>query len=148
MTYRRSLAVLFTLFSLAVIVGCCGLLNPASRLYGKWNLDVDATINRIAGGNDIQAGLARAAWGMFGGDVVVEFRSDGTGSFTGKSFAGGETEEGNWNLKSANEDTLVIEFTANSTGQTREIEILMTDANTFEVSGDDGNAAIFRRVVE
>ena len=147
MAYRRIITSMSAILLLGVIVGCCGLLNPASRLYGKWKLDVDATIDRIAGGNDIQAGLARAAWGMIGGEIVVEFRSDGTGTLTSRALAGG-VEEGTWTLKNAENDTLVIEFTANGSGQKRDVEILMTDPDTFEISGDNGNVAIFRRVPE
>ena len=135
MGFRRSELILPCSLLLASLAGCCGLLNPAARLHGKWKLDVDATIDRAAGGNDVQAGLARAAWGMFGGDIVVEFRSDGTGAFTGKTLAGGGTEEGKWTLKSAEGDTLVIEFTPDGSGQPREVEILMTGPDSFEVSG-------------
>ena len=148
MSFRQALYLLSALLCVAVLAGCCGLLNPASRLYGKWKLDVDATIDRIAGGNDLQAGLARAAWGMFGGDIVVEFRSDGTGTLTGNTLAGGTTEEGTWFVKTVEDDTFVIEFTNENTGQTRDVELNLTDPDTFELKGDDGNAVIFRRVVE
>ena len=146
--YRRILYISFAIWFAGILAGCCGLLDPASRLYGKWKLDVEATIDRAAGGNDFQAGLARAAWGLVGGDIIMEFRSDGTGTFTGRSLAGGSVEEGTWTLKSADQDKLVIDVTPQGGGQTREVEILMTDADTFEVAGPDGNFAIFRRVKE
>ena len=130
------------------IVGCCGLLNPASRLYGKWKLDIEATIDRNAGGTDIQAGLARAAWGVLGGDVIVEFRSDGTGTFAGNSIVGGGTEEGSWTVVRAESDLIIVQFTSNNSGESRQVDLVMKDPDTFEVAGDNGNVAIFRRVQE
>ena len=146
MVMQRSVLLFVVTIGLVVGAACCGLLNPASRLYGKWKLDVESTIDRNTGGNDVQAGLARAAWGMFGGDIIVEFRSDGTGTFTGNTLAGGTAEEGTWSLVRADSDTIVISFTGNNSGQTREMSLLMTDPDTFEFTGDNGNVVIFRRV--
>ena len=154
MPYRSTAYVLCVVLCAAVLVGCCGLLNPASRLYGKWKLNIDATIDRNTGGNEFQAGLARAAWSLVGGDVTVEFRSDGTGAFSGRivnassgSLSGGGTEEGTWSLTSAEGDSFVVKLESDS-GQTGEVTILLTDPDTFEVTGDDGNVFIFRRMTE
>jgi len=142
----RSRSIILAAALLGCAVAGCEWLNPAARLYGKWKLDVDATIDRNAGGNDVQAGLARAAWGVFGGDLVIEFRSDGTGTFTGESIVGGSTEEGRWSVVRAEPERIEIEFTSDRTGNTRQIELNMPDADTFEVEGAGGNVAIFRRV--
>ena len=148
MNTRRIIAAASALFIIGFAVACCGMLNPASRLYGQWKLDVDATIDRATGGNDVQAGLARAAWGMFGGDIIVEFRSDGTGTFTGRTLAGAGTEEGTWAVQRADADSIVVNFTSNNTGESRVVELMMKGPDTFEIEGDDGNVAIFRRVTQ
>ena len=143
---RRVLTILCAATFLVSAIACCGLLDPASRLYGKWKLDVDATIEKATGGNEVQAGLAKAAWGLFGGDVTVEFRRDGTATFRGNLNFGSGSEDGNWTLTSADGDTLKIQVDGDDS-QPRDITIHMVDSDTFEVNNPQaGKPLVFRRV--
>jgi hypothetical protein len=126
----------------------CDLLNPASRLYGKWKLDVDATIDRAAGGSELKKSALRAMWALIGGEVTMEFRPDGTGEIQGASALGAGNETGTWKLVSADRDTLRVEITSDR--GTYERVLRMLDANTLEVdlpvAGEQTSATTFRRM--
>jgi hypothetical protein len=149
MTARR-LASLFCLAAALAIISGCNFLNPASRLYGKWKLDVDATIERAAGGNEFKKATLRAMWGLVGGDVTMEFRADGTGDMTGSGMLGSESKSGTWKLLSAESDKLKVEFTTDQ--GTHEQTLRMIGADTFEVDqklpNDEVLTATFRRIIE
>lgn len=147
MCRRISIAIVF-LASLAAFTGC-DLLNPASRLYGTWKLDVDATIDRAAGGNAFKKAALQTMWSLGGGDVTMEFRPDGTGEMKGATAIGGGNETGTWKLLSADSSTLRVELTTDK--GTHEQTLRMLDPNTFEVdlnAGGQVNTATFRRVVQ
>ncbi len=133
---------------LGFAIACCGFFNPASRLYGQWKLDVDATIDRAARGNEVQAALARAVWKVFSGDVIIEFRDDGTGAFIGDTVIGGTSQECTWTLVEAKDESLILNIPNEETGEARDVEFMLPDEDTIEIAGADGNVAIFRRVTE
>jgi len=147
MCRQTSIAIAFCAI-LAAFSGC-DLLNPASRLYGTWKLDVDTTIDRAAGGNAFKKAALQTMWSFGGGDVTMEFRPDGTGEMRGNSVFGAGNETGTWKLMSAESDTLRVELTTDK--GTHEQVLRMLDANTFEVdlnAGGQVNTATFRRVVQ
>ena len=147
MVTRRCSLFACGIFALLAATSGCDLLNPASRLYGTWKLDVDATIDRAAGGNAFKKAALQTMWSLGGGDVTMEFRPDGTGEMNGAAALGSGKETGTWKLVSAESNTLRVELTTDK--GTHEQVLRMLDANTFEV---DLNAsgqvytATFRRV--
>jgi hypothetical protein len=144
----RRIAPLFCLaVAMATITGC-QMFNPASRLYGTWKLDADATIDRAAGGNELAKSLLKATLAL---DVATEFRDDGTGETRGNSIAlfGEGSESFTWKLLSAENDTLRVEIISDL-GK-REEALRMIDADTFEVDftlTGKTFTSIFRRVIE
>jgi hypothetical protein len=147
-TRRGSLWACGILALVAAFSGC-DLLNPASRLYGTWKLDVDTTIDRAAGGNAFKKAALQTMWSFAGGDVTMEFRPDGTGEMKGNSALGSGNESGTWKLVSAESSSLRVELTTDK--GTHEQVLRMLDPNTFEVdlnAGGQVNTATFRRVVQ
>ncbi len=139
MLTRRLLLVCCAIFLIASVAPGCSMLNPASRLYGKWKLDVDESF----------AGAAGGLINMAGGGMTIDFRSDGTATVAAKSFLGGGKEAGKWTLASADGDVLTVDFTPDNSAQTRQYVLTMQDADTFKMKDTgQGNAAIFRRVKE
>ena len=144
---RAGMVACMGLFIVVALSGC-DLLNPASRLYGKWKLDVETTIDRAAGGSELKKSALRAMWAIVGGDVTMEFRPDGTGEMKGSTALGAGNETGTWKLVSAESDALRVALTTYK--GTHEQVLRMLDANTFEVdlpaAGGQLTTATFRRV--
>jgi len=142
------LLVTSAVFLIASAAACCGMLNPASRLYGKWKLDVAETVRRASENNPL-AGAAGGLINMAGGEMTIEFQSDGTATVEAKSMFGSNSESGTWSLAGADGDTLTIDIVPNDSGQSRQMTLRMVDADTFETEdAGQGESAVFRRVKE
>lgn len=136
---RRLLLVCSATFLIASVVACCGLLNPASRLYGKWKWDVDEAFDGAIGNL-----MNLSAVGM-----TVDFRSDGTATVEAKWALGSGAQVGKWAVTSAEGDVLNVDFTPDNSEQTQQFTLTMIDADTFKMKDTgQGNSAIFRRVKE
>lgn len=146
MLARRCLLVALALALTTSTLACCGMFNPASRLYGKWKLDFEESLKRSVGDNQLQAAAARLAWGFYGGNITIDFRSDGTASFNLDSLVGGGSNDGKWSVTSAEGDTLKVQVTPDDSEKPSTFTIHLIDADTFELE-DLGqvNVAVFRR---
>lgn len=144
---KRSLWMFGGIVVLAAAVSCSGMFNPASRLHGKWLLDAEATLDNAAAGNAMQRNLLAATWSMAGGNLTLEFFSDGSAVFTGASVLGQTVERGKWKLTHSDGDALTVDFTGDENGQTREFQIRMIDDASFTVNVNIGQVqtAVFRK---
>lgn len=143
----RFLAALAGCLLLAVVVSCSGLFNPASRLYGTWVLDVDATVERAAPDNQLRQNLLRTSWALIGGDVAMTFQSDGTASYKGSSLFGSASQSGTWKVNSAEGDVLQVEITPDSAQSPSSVEVRFLTEDTLEIDSTTGQVQvlIFRR---
>ena len=153
MFQRVAISVCLTTILLSA-VACCGLLNPASRLYGKWKFDVEGTYaQHPADAAEVdELTILRAINTIF---LTVEFRSDGTMEFKTNSIADtvpaltGMSGESTWSLASADGDTLTLDIGRSGASYTTQTQINMLISDSFAwIDSNRSQSLVFRRHVE
>jgi hypothetical protein len=148
--------------ALALASGGCGSINPASRIYGKWNIDLPATAEIWGNirGNEQTKATAKAAAQSLGADAALDLRKDETGVLSGKAAFGADGGEGTWRVATVEGQQMQVEFRRKATPQEeqiwkdhpskrpgpRKLDVKFVDDDTIEVnSAAWQSSVVFRR---
>lgn len=146
---------------LTVLAGCCLLAllcgcdagSPKAKLVGKWEMDVEAAIKKAedkAKTENDQMGLQMVKALMKDMKMQMEFTADGKAKMTVSAMGNEQTDEGNYEIKSSDGDTIVVSITGTKK-PAGEMKITFINKDTVEIS-DPASAskqlenATFKRV--
>lgn len=126
------------------LTGC----NPAAKLVGKWEVDMDQAKAQVDQSNPLAA-FAAGMMSMM--KVEMDFKADGTLTVGASVLGQSQTSTGSWKYVKTDGDAMVLSVKMEKDAQEREMRVKFKDEDHMEmappVGSDQGQQALlFKRV--